>query len=66
MNTITILLLMLSGPLYFFMLLGVYSDAYKRGGNQYLWTLLTLFTGIIGPILWLLVRPDEKLRKDER
>jgi ABC-type tungstate transport system substrate-binding protein len=66
MNTIMIVLLMLSGPLYFFMLLGVYADAYKRGANQYLSTLLTLCTAIVGAILYLLVRPDEKLPKDER
>jgi len=38
----------------------VYKDAKKRGENAVLWLLVVLLTGIIGLIIYLLVRPKEK------
>jgi hypothetical protein len=35
----------------------VYRDAEKRGGSSVLWLLIVLITGIIGLIIWLVVRP---------
>jgi hypothetical protein len=35
----------------------VYRDAEKRGSSGVLWLLLVLITGIIGLIIWLVVRP---------
>ena len=42
----------------------VYKDAKARGENAVLWLLIVLITGIIGLIIWLIVRPKEK--KEER
>jgi len=38
-------------------LIWVYKDAQKRGANAVLWLIICLFTGIIGLIIWLVVRP---------
>ncbi len=38
-------------------LVWVYKDAKKRGANGALWIIIILFTGIIGLIIWLVVRP---------
>ncbi len=35
----------------------VYKDAKKRGSSGALWLLIVLITGIIGLIIWLVVRP---------
>jgi len=35
----------------------VYKDAEKRGSSGALWLIIVLLTGIIGIIIWLLVRP---------
>ncbi len=35
----------------------VYRDAKKRGKSGGLWVLIVLFTGLIGIIIWLLIRP---------
>jgi predicted nucleic acid-binding Zn ribbon protein len=35
----------------------VYKDAEKRGSSGALWLIIVLFTGIIGLIIWLVVRP---------
>jgi Na+/H+-dicarboxylate symporter len=35
----------------------VYKDAEKRGSSGILWLLIVLITGIIGLIIWLVVRP---------
>ena len=35
----------------------VYKDAQKRGSSGALWLIIVLFTGIIGLIIWLVVRP---------
>ena len=35
----------------------VYKDAEKRGSSGVLWLLIVLVTGIIGLIIWLVVRP---------
>lgn len=37
----------------------VYKDAKKRGENEVLWLIVFLAGGIIGLIIWLIVRPDE-------
>ncbi len=36
----------------------VYKDAEKRGKSGALWLIIVLITGIIGLIIWLIVRPD--------
>lgn len=38
-------------------LVWVYKDAKKRGASGALWVIIVLFTGIIGLIIWLVVRP---------
>ena len=35
----------------------IYKDAKKRGKSGGLWVLIVLFTGLIGIIIWLLIRP---------
>jgi Na+/H+-dicarboxylate symporter len=35
----------------------VYKDAEKRGSSGALWLIIIIFTGIIGLIIWLVVRP---------
>ena len=40
-----------------FVLIWVYKDAEKRGANAVLWLVIVLFTGIIGLVIWLVVRP---------
>jgi hypothetical protein len=35
----------------------VYKDAEKRGSNGILWVIIILITGIIGLIIWLVIRP---------
>lgn len=35
----------------------VYKDAEKRGSSGALWLIIVIFTGIIGLIIWLVVRP---------
>ena len=37
----------------------VYKDAEKRGSSGVLWLLIVLVTGIIGLIIWLVVRPKD-------
>ena len=39
------------------LLLGVYRDAEKRGSSGALWLIIVIFTGIIGLIIWLVIRP---------
>lgn len=41
-----------------FIAVWVYKDAEKRGKSGALWLIIVLITGIIGLIVWLLVRPD--------
>ncbi len=36
----------------------VYRDAEKRGSSGALWLIIVIFTGIIGLIIWLVVRPS--------
>ena len=43
----------------------VYRDAEKRGGNGILWLIIVIFTGIIGIIIWLVVRPPIGGKKPE-
>ena len=40
---------------------GVYLDAKARGKNAALWLIIVLITGIIGLIIWLMVRPKKKV-----
>lgn len=49
-------------PLIFFIIaiviaIWVYKDAEKRGSSGALWLVIVIFTGIIGLIIWLVVRP---------
>lgn len=36
----------------------VYRDAEQRGENAVLWLLIVLVTGIVGLIIWLVIRPQ--------
>ena len=38
-------------------LIWVYKDAQARGADPMLWLILVFFTGLIGLIIWLVVRP---------
>ena len=38
-------------------LVWVYKDAQARGAEPMLWLVLVFFTGLIGLIIWLIVRP---------
>lgn len=40
--------------------LWVYQDAQRRGDNAVLWLVIVLLTGIIGLVIWLIVRPPER------
>jgi hypothetical protein len=46
-------------PLIIFIVLAiwVYKDAERRGSSGILWLIIVFFTGIIGLIIWLVVRP---------
>ncbi len=48
-------------PIVISILIGVwmYKDANKRGENGVLWLIVGLIAGIIGLIIWLIVRPKE-------
>jgi H+/Cl- antiporter ClcA len=41
----------------------VYRDAEARGKNGALWLIILLLAGLIGLIIWLIVRPKEKIAK---
>ena len=43
----------------------VYRDAEKRGSNGVLWLIIVIITGIIGIIIWLVVRPPIGGKKPE-
>ena len=57
-------------PLIIWIAIGVwmYKDAKKRGENAALWLIIGLIAGIIGIIIWLIVRPsmDEVRRKRQQ
>jgi hypothetical protein len=38
----------------------MYTDANARGQNGVLWALIGVFGGLLGLIIWLLVRPEKK------
>lgn len=42
------------------------SDAHKRGQNRSIWFILSLIFGILTVVVYLLVRNDQKLPKEER
>jgi len=49
-------------PIIFFIIaivlaIWVYKDAEKRGSSGALWLIIVIFTGIIGLIIWLVIRP---------
>jgi len=44
----------------------VYKDAEKRGSNGTLWLIIVIITGIIGIIIWLIIRPPIGGRPQER
>lgn len=48
---------------YIWILYMVYKDAEARGQNGVLWLLIVFFTGLIGLIIWLLVRGGLKKSK---
>jgi len=39
----------------------VYRDAEKRGESGALWLIIVLITGIIGLIIWLIIRRDKPI-----
>lgn len=43
------------------LLIWVYKDAKARGQNAVLWLILTFFFGIVVLIVWLIIRPKEKV-----
>lgn len=43
---------------WIFLAIWVYKDAKKRDENAILWLLIVFFLGIIGLIIWLVIRPD--------
>ncbi len=43
------------------LMIWVYKDAKARGQNAVLWLILTFFFGIIALIVWLIIRPKEKV-----
>ncbi len=43
-------------------LIWVYKDAKRRGKSGLLWFLVVLFLNIIGLIIWLIVRPKNRIR----
>jgi hypothetical protein len=45
--------------IFFAIAIWVYKDAEKRGKSGALWLIICLLTGIIGIIIWLIVRPKE-------
>lgn len=45
---------------------GVYNDAYQRGDDEGLWLVMTLLFGVLGVLIYLLQRPDERLPDDEQ
>jgi hypothetical protein len=38
----------------------MYTDATARGQNGVLWALIGLFGGLVGLIIWLVIRPEKK------
>ncbi|MBA3043648.1 hypothetical protein FP804_00755 [archaeon] len=44
---------------FLFIAIWVYKDAEKRGKSGALWLIIVLITGIIGLIIWFVVRPKE-------
>jgi len=44
----------------------VYRDAHSRGDDEGLWLTVTLILGVVGVLLYLLNRPDERIPEDER
>lgn len=44
----------------------MYRDAERRGENGALWLIIGLIGGIIGLIIWLIVRPDEPAKRKEQ
>ena len=43
------------------LMIWVYKDAKARGQNAVLWLILTFFFGIVTLIVWLIIRPKEKV-----
>jgi len=44
---------------WIFVIVWVYKDAEKRGKSGVLWAIIVFFLGIIGLIIWLVVRPKQ-------
>lgn len=43
------------------LMIWIYKDAKSRGQNAILWLILTFFFGIIAVVVWLIIRPKEKI-----
>ena len=48
--------------IWIFVLVWVYKDAKRRGKSGLLWFLVVLFLNILGLIIWLIVRPKNRIR----
>ncbi|MDS0260888.1 hypothetical protein NDI56_15895 [Haloarcula sp. S1CR25-12] len=46
--------------------IAVYRDAYSRGVDEGVWTVIAVLFGIVGVLLYLLARPDQTIPEDER
>lgn len=49
-----------------FFAIAVYKDAYARQDEEGFWGVVTLLFGILGVLLYLVVRPDERVPRSER
>jgi hypothetical protein len=50
---------------FFLIAIWVYSDAEKRGKSGALWLIIVILLGLIGIIIWLIVRPPIKSRSEK-
>ncbi len=56
---LTLLSIVLSLIVYVLLAIWIYKDAEKRKKSGILWLIVYLLTGILGIIIWLIVRPKE-------
>ena len=56
---LSLLSIILSLVVYVLLGIWIYKDAEKRKKSGVLWLLVYLLTGILGIIIWLIVRPKE-------
>jgi len=59
LSFLTLLSIVLSLIVYVLLAIWIYKDAEKRKKSGILWLIVYLLTGILGIIIWLIVRPKE-------